>query len=100
LAFGPVELPGEWNTLDVAGFWLSSKDHDVKHIPSARLIVDLGDLDASRIVLPLGQSGQLFDRHAHDQLDAWSRNEDFPLPFTRAAVDAAAVSTLRFVPAE
>ncbi|HEX4823578.1 MAG TPA: penicillin acylase family protein [Candidatus Polarisedimenticolaceae bacterium] len=100
LAFGPVALPGEWNTLDVAGFSLRSDRFDVRHIPSARLIVDLGDLDQSRLVLPLGQSGQLFDRHAHDQLDAWSTNEDFPLPFTRAAVDAAAVSTMRFVPAD
>jgi penicillin amidase len=100
LAFGPVALPGEWNTLDVAGFSLRSEPFEVRHIPSARLIVDLADLDASRLVLPLGQSGQLFDRHASDQLDAWSRNADFPLPFTRAAVTAATVSILRLIPDE
>jgi penicillin amidase len=100
LAFGPVALPGEWHTLAVAGFPLRGERYDVSEIPSARLIVDLGELDASRLVLPLGQSGQLFDRHGRDQLGAWSTGRDFALPFTAEAVDAATISTLRFVPAD
>jgi penicillin amidase len=100
LAIGPVALPGEWHTLDVAGFSLRGDRYDVTHIPSARLIVDLGDPDASRLVLPLGQSGQLFDRHGKDQLRAWSIGHDFPLPFTPKAVAAATLSTLTFVPAD
>jgi penicillin amidase len=98
LAFGPVALAGEWHTLAVAGFTLRSTRFDVRHIPSARLIVDLGDPDATRLVLPLGQSGQLFDRHAHDQLGAWSRGNDFALPFTSEAIAEATVSTMRFLP--
>jgi penicillin amidase len=100
LAFGPVELPGEWHTLDVAGFPLRGERYDVSEIPSARLIVDLSRPDASRLVLPLGQSGQLFDRHAHDQLRAWSTGRDFPLPFTRKAIEAAAISRIQFVPTD
>jgi len=97
LAFGPVGLPGEWHTLDVAGFPLRGDRYDVSDIPSARLIVDLGAPDDSRLVLPLGQSGQLFDRHGHDQLQAWASGRDFPLPFSAKAVEAATISTLRFV---
>jgi penicillin amidase len=100
LVIGPVELPGEWHTLDVAGFPLRGERYDVTQIPSARLIVDLSDPDASRLVLPLGQSGQLLDRHGRDQLRAWSVGHDFPLPFTAKAVEAATISTLRFVPAD
>ncbi len=100
LALGPVELPGEWHTLDVAGFPLRGERYDVSEIPSARLIVDLSRPDASRLVLPLGQSGQLFDRHAKDQLRAWSTGRDFPLPFTAKAVEAATISTIHFVPAD
>ena len=100
LRFGPVSLAGEWHTLNVAGFELGGDRADVVHIPSARLIVDLGNPDASRIVLPLGQSGQLFDRHAHDLLAAWSTGRDVPLPFTSGAVDAAAISEMTFVPAD
>ncbi len=98
LEAAPVELPGDVHTVAVAAHSLASGRFDVRHIASARLIVDLGDPDASRIVLPLGQSGQIGDPHARDQLRAWSEAHDFPFPFTRAAVDRASVSTLRFVP--
>jgi penicillin amidase len=100
LRFGPVARPGEWHTLDVSGFPLRGERYDVTEIPSARIIVDLSAFDRSRFVLPLGQSGQLFDRHAADQLKAWSSGRDFPLPFTVPAVDAATISIVRFVPAE
>lgn len=98
LRFGPVDLPGSWHTLDVAGFPLAGRDYRVVHIPSARIIVDLGAIDDSRIVLPLGQSGQLFDRHAADMLRPWSRVRDVALPFTTEAVVKATVSTVRFLP--
>ena len=100
LAFGPVALPGEWHTLDVAGFSLRGESYGVRHIPSARFIVDLARPDASRLVLPLGQSGQLFDRHARDQFKDWSSGRDFPLPYTSKAVDAAKISALRLIRAE
>jgi penicillin amidase len=100
LRFGPVPLPGEWHTLAVAGFRLEGDGYRVVHIPSARLVIDLGDPDASRIVLPLGQSGQLFDGHARDLLGPWAAGRDVALPFHEAAVAKAAISTMRFVPAE
>ena len=100
LAFGPVELAGEWHTLAVAGFSLRGDGYRVFHIPSARLIVDLAAPDATRLVLPLGQSGQLLDRHAASQLRAWSAGRDFPFAFTRGAVDAATRSTMRLLPAD
>jgi penicillin amidase len=100
LSFGPVALPGEWHTLEVAGFSLRGDRYDVTHIRSARVIVDLARPDDSRFVLPLGQSGQLFDRHAHDQLDAWSSGQDFPLPYTAKAVESATISMLQLVPGE
>ena len=84
--------------MNVAAYSLRSGSFRVVHIPSARLIVDLGDPDRSRLVLPLGQSGQIADPHADDQLDAWSRVRDFPFPFRAPAVDAASVSTLRLHP--
>ncbi len=100
LAIGPVALPGEWHTLNVAGFPLRGERYDVTQIPSARFIVDLSDPDLTRLVLPLGQSGQLLDRHAKDQLKTWSLGQDFLLPFTEHAVEAATISTIRFVPGE
>jgi penicillin amidase len=98
LDVGPVELPGDSHTVGVAGLGLGSRTMAVRGIASARLIVDLGDPDASRLVLPLGQSGNLFDRHRDDQLDAWVDGRDYPFPFTRSGVDAAAVARVTLVP--
>jgi penicillin amidase len=98
LDLGPVALPGEWSNPRVAGFSLRRGTYGVVHIQSMRMIVDLGDVDASRFVLPLGQSGQVADRHRADQLETWAAGEDFAFPFTRAAVDAATLARIRLVP--
>lgn len=97
LDVGPIGMPGEVHTIDVQAFTLG-REPRIGHIPSARLVVDLGNVDASTLVLPLGQSGQFQDVHYDDQVHAWSRGRTFPFPFTRKAVDAAAVSVLRLSP--
>ncbi len=95
LNIGPIEMPGDSATVAVSAFSLASRDAGPWLIVSARLIVDLGDPDGSRLVLPLGESGQFGDPRRDDQAAAWAEGRDFPFPFRRAAVDAAAVSTLR-----
>lgn len=95
LNVGPLERPGDAFTVSVAAGPLSTRDAFTRHIASARFIADLGDPDASRIVLPLGESGQFQDRRYDDQAAAWAEGRDFPFPFRRSAVDAVAVSTLR-----
>jgi penicillin amidase len=94
LDVGPFEMPGEVHTLNVQGFRIGRRPQ-VRHIPSARLVIDLGDPDASTLVLPVGQSGQFQDPHYGDQAPAWAEGRTFPFPWTTAAVDRAAVSTLR-----
>ena len=50
------------------------------------IVVDLGDLDLARAVLPLGQSGQPAARHHGDQTGLWRAGLLHPLPLTRSAV--------------
>ena len=94
----PLAMPGEWHNPRVAGFGLADARADVQHIASARLLVDLGDFDRSRVVLPLGQAAHIGDPHRFDHLPVWSEGRDFPLPFTPAAVTRASVATMRLVP--
>jgi acyl-homoserine lactone acylase PvdQ len=49
-----------------------------------RIKVDLGDLDATRAVLPLGDSGQPAGRHHGDQTASWRAGLLLPLPLSRA----------------
>jgi len=94
LDVGPVGMPGDTHTLDVQAYRLGRQPW-IRHMPSARIVVDLGNLDGSTLVLPLGESGHRADAHYQDQLDAWAQGRTFELPFTRAAVDRATVSTMK-----
>jgi penicillin amidase len=49
-------------------------------------------------ILPTGQSGNPASPHWNDQTEAWAAGDLRPLPFTRAAVEAAAVERLTIVP--
>jgi penicillin amidase len=42
---------------------------------SMRMVVDLADLDATRLVLPLGQSGHLGSKHRLDQYGDWKAGD-------------------------
>ncbi len=67
-------------------------------VSSYRQIIDLADFDRSQVVLTLGQSGQLGSAHVDDMLSLWQTTTYVPLPFSRAAVDAAASGRLSILP--
>jgi penicillin G amidase len=75
-------------------------DHvfDMTNMPSYRLTIDMRDLDGARLIITTGQSGNPFDRHYNDQIGPWIDGGTVPLPFTPAAVAAAAASTLTLTP--
>ncbi len=75
-------------------------DHvfDMTNMPSYRLTMDLRDLDGARVIITTGQSGNPFDRHYNDQIGPWTGGRTVPLPFTPAAIAAAATSTLTLTP--
>jgi penicillin amidase len=68
-------------------------------IQSWRVVYDLADLDRSVGVLPTGVSGNPASPHWNDQAELWLAGRAHPLPFSEAAVSAAATSTLELRPA-
>ncbi|WP_330476678.1 penicillin acylase family protein [Terrabacter sp. C0L_2] len=93
-----IELGGG-NSIVNANSWNASKPgYDVTNGPSMRMVVDLGNLDASRWVNSTGQSGHAYDDHYADQIDAWAANETFAWPFSQAAVRDATDDELTLVP--
>lgn len=58
---------------------------------SMRHIASPGNWDATRHVIPLGQSGDPQSSHFKDQFDAWRTGTPMVFPFTKAAVEKAAV---------
>ena len=91
-------LGGDEQTVNNAGFE-GDGPFAVYVVPSWRVVYDLSDLDASRGILPTGQSGNPASPHWNDQTEAWAAGDLRPLPFTRAAVEEAATERLALVPA-
>jgi penicillin amidase len=62
---------------------------------SMRMVVDLADLDATRLVLPLGQSGHLGSKHRLDQYGDWQKGDP---EGTRTRLKQGSVATRVFRP--
>jgi penicillin amidase len=80
------------------GMYEPGAGYDVVVVPSWRQIIDLSDLDASVGTHTVGQSGNPASPHFKDLFSLWSTGQYHPLPFTRAAVEAATESRLELVP--
>ncbi|GAA2473890.1 penicillin acylase family protein [Terrabacter carboxydivorans] len=93
-----IELGGGNAIVNAYSWNASAPGYDVTSGPSMRMIVDLGNLDASRWVNSTGQSGHAYDDHYSDQVDAWAANETFAWPFTQTAVRDATDDELTLVP--
>jgi penicillin G amidase len=92
-----VGLGGDEQTV-MQGSFDGRDGYAVEVIASWRAVYDLADLDRSVGVLPAGVSGNPASLHWNDQFPLWIAGEHHPLPFTRPAVEAAAVATLRLLP--
>ncbi|PYS99041.1 MAG: hypothetical protein DMF63_13285 [Acidobacteria bacterium] len=65
---------------------------------SMRHIASPGNWDATRHVIPLGQSGDSRSPHYKDQFELWRTGAPAVFPFTAGAVDQAVVETIEFRP--
>ena len=84
---GEHELGGDEQTVLQAGF--DGRDgFEPIVIPSYRVVVDLADVDASRAVLPTGQSGNPTSPHWNDQGPLWIAGDLRDSPVSRPAVEA------------
>ena len=72
--------------------------YDACVVPSWRQILDLSDWDACVGTHTVGQSGNPASEHFADLFPLWSTGQYHPLPYSRAAVEAAAESTMRLLP--
>ncbi|MHC1999155.1 penicillin acylase family protein [Methylobacterium sp. CM6241] len=67
---------------------------------SFRMIVDVGDWDASVFVNAPGQSGRTDSRHYADHAVSWAASATVPLLYSREAVDAATESIITLRPSQ
>ncbi len=96
---GPYPTSGGFDIVNATG-WTPSEGFVVDWVPSFRMIVDLGDLAASRWANTTGASGHTHHPHYDDQIARWRAGNNYPMLWDRAAIEAAAEGTLILTPAE
>lgn len=65
---------------------------------SFRMVLDVGNWDASRAVNTPGQSGNPASAHYRDLAPLWAKGEYFPLVYTRKAVEKESREKVELVP--
>jgi penicillin amidase len=96
-ATAPREAHGTSHVINNNGF-AHGRRFDVTIGPEFRMVADLGDLDATGMVLATGQSGQPGSPHYTDHLERWLVGDYFTLPWRREAVEAQATGEVRLEP--
>ena len=95
---GPYALRGDGDTVHQAAYSLQEPYGATRWLPSYRFIADLADWDRCLSIHVPGQSGQPGSPHYDDLIGPWLRGEYHPMPFSREAVEAAAVTRQSFAP--
>ena len=96
---GPFPADGG-NSLVNAMSWDLENPALVNRHPSMRMLVDMGDFEASQMVIPTGQSGHPGNPYYDDQAPLWLNGEYHPMLWSQEAVAAAAVDTLVLQPGD
>lgn len=78
----------------------SGQTPNVASAVSMRHVASPGNWDATRHVIPLGQSGDPQSPHYKDQFESWRTGSPAVFPFTKAAVEANAKGVTVFKPAQ
>ncbi len=90
----PVSRPGDANTVNAT----SGANYQQTAGASWREVLDVGDWDRSVITNVPGESGDPASPHYSDLLQDWAQGRYHPLPYSRKAVEAAAVERIELVP--
>ncbi len=93
---GPVAAPGSGATVCATAY--EGADFAVSTLPSYRQIIDVGEWANSRTMHTTGQSGQPFNKHYGDMINAWRQVRHHPMLYERADVEANLEGKLTLLP--
>jgi len=86
---GPFEVPGSYHTVSPYSYTYNNL-YKVTHGASHRHIFDVSNWDASKTIIPTGNSGIPASDFYLDQTEMYLNNQYHPDPFSKADVEKAA----------
>jgi penicillin amidase len=96
MSHGPAPIPGSAYTVGAATYRM--EDFAVSNGASFRMVLDVGNWDASMAINTPGQSGDPASPHYRDLFPLWAEGKYVPLLWTRAAVERAAELVIQLAP--
>jgi penicillin G amidase len=93
---GPLAFGGAANVPRAATY--RRTDYHLTAGASFRMVLDVGNWDASRTINTPGQSGDPFSGHYRDLAPLWATGQYVPLLYSRGAVEAAAAEAISLTP--
>lgn len=93
LNIGPAPRGGNSNTVNSTGDILNQA-----HGASFRIVIDCSDWDLTMATNSPGQSGDPASVHYRDLFELWSRNQYFPLYFSKAKIKMAMENSIQLMP--
>ncbi|GIL37993.1 penicillin acylase family protein [Roseiterribacter gracilis] len=96
LSVGPLAIGGDNNTVNAAS--LRIDDFRLLSGPSFRMVLDVGNWDASWTVNTPGQSGDPRSKHYADLAPLWARGKYVPMLFSAKAIDKNVEQKIELVP--
>lgn len=92
---GPISVGGDRDTISAFG---TNNNLKVVWGPSARVIIDLKNLNSAHVQIPLGTSAQLGSPYYRDQTKGWIENNDEPFVYDENLVTKNAKEDLELIP--
>lgn len=96
LNVGAGGVGGSWATPMATSY--NAATYQLTSGASFRMVVDVGNWDASRVVNTPGQSGNPASPHYRDLANTWAAGQYFPLTYSRNAVEKATRERIRLTP--
>lgn len=93
---GPAERGGSGDTVGNTSY---GDDFNQRSGASFRMVIDVGNWDASVAMNNPGQSGDPRSPHYRDLFEPWAADQAFPLLYTRPAILEAAEARIELLPA-
>ena len=95
---GPFPWGGDANTVSQAFAGPDDPLVNPMVIASMRMVIDVGNWEECRFVLPGGQSGNLLSPHYDDMLPLWKRGGGVPIAWSPERVREVGKTTLTLSP--
>jgi penicillin amidase len=95
---GPFAFGGDASTIPQASVDFSDPLANPVGVPNLRMVIDVGNWEASRYVLAGGQSGNPLSSHYDDMLPLWERGSSVAIGWSPKSIRERARATLELVP--